>query len=1436
MILSEAVSFRKDLFFDGAVQINWFEEDEVLSAKAAKHFIFHGPDYHGVVGDEYEGSEFKLVDTAFFTEDLLKRVHGEIDDEPFMLAIAGYGTGKSHLGLTLASLLREPSSDVAIEVLNNIKRADQSIGNKVQAILDKQKKPHLVVALNGMKDFDLNNEIIRQIVATLNKEGLDTSFLEDLRPRFKHAVKFTQSFYSSLKSDFDKYFDENTSVDYIVERLNNQDEEVFQKVGEIFENKMGYRLQAAGQESLNDFIRITKEKYCGEGKPFAGLLIIFDEFGRYLEFAVQRPYIAGPGALQQLYETVQANSDGVFLLCFIQSELNAYVSRVAPELREELKRYVTRYDTVRKVYLSTNLETLIANLLEKKEMDIIEQSLDNMEETFDYLQASMKRWFPGIENHNLWLDQERFEKVIWKGCWPLHPLSTWMLYKLTTIGKSLQQRSALSFVAEVFDEYKNLQLELGETLWPVHFCREAMISEFLNSEQYGQQGATAHAYETTLQKYRHEFSDKEVAILKTVLLSTKIGIKLASQEDYFAALRMFSGLTDNQVQESVDLLENEFAVLMWNDSLKQYEISSEAVPKRQFLADLERKASEIDSEGKGELFRFYFNNWSEENTINTDFGSKNAIYTREWNYKVLYTDVNLLEGQISYAFRNWFEAVDVDVEKGQLIYCYLGPESNLESVKAKVREILETKIQEYNLDSNTGAPILIMFLHDSDGSFGENIAKYWTLQEVFRQGEYYNQYKNFIEDREREILKELKNQFAELKKDRQIVIATSQEIPSGRLNKILENLFDVVYPKRIPFPFDGFNTAKGNAAKNCQLFTRELFMGKMDQHWISSRNKQERNRAYNVLDQSWCVIGEDGFIRIKPNNQKVREIFDLMENKLESKGEEGTPVPMNLGEIMRLLLRPPYGCNKASAGLLIAIFIGKRKDHGIDLYKDGESISIENWLQIAIPRYFLDLTVLDATEVVQISEEIQSEWLKLLDEWESEKLLEKKIEFRDKAEELKERIQLPQHLYHQYRHLKEAADQAESRLNSLDDQINDALGKLKRGNESSNISFLSWGGADFADLLHSMRKERDLWSKEQLQEIKQCYDYARKKVKENFQQWVLKQKVSDIEALGKFKHNMLKKIGGNLKKLELEDEFQQLKEHVDKVEEEVNFAEEFKEIMKEVDAFVDNNQITDRTPVSILKNWIERGTEYYRKLEEASGKSNLIEEEIKNARQKVSKFVNTCNNQIEQYQERTGKVYNVEKINSLNDLTYWRNETADLIAINEGMDVDVEDLKLVQKQLDLIEKHIRKLEDFNLNEEELNDTYNECIKETEEYFSDDAPPLDYELIYSSLVNTIKEKREEAANEWMKKNMPDLGAISQFDVDKAMDTKNRLYNRPQYLSKEQQKKVQEVILACDNRIDALELEGILAKFNKLSDENKRQFLQNIKEQIEKLIEV
>ncbi|AEG14187.1 hypothetical protein Desku_0571 [Desulfofundulus kuznetsovii DSM 6115] len=1432
MKLADIVSFRKDLLFNGAVQISWFENDRLQAEKAAAHYVFHGPDYHGVAEEDLDGSSYKLVDTANFTLDILERINGKIADEPFALAIAGYGTGKSHLAVTLALLLSNPKSGVAGKIIDNITMADAAIGDRVRKILQKSNQPFLVVAINGMQDFDLCDEIIRQVLLVLNQNGLDTTVLENLRPRFKSAINFTESFFIPLKDDFEKYFGESCSVQEIVERLKCQDDETFRKVSAIYEQKMGSPIHAVGQESLHDFIRIAKETYCGPDKPFAGILIIFDEFGRYLEFAVQKPHIAGPGALQQLFECVQANGDKVFLLCFIQNELKAYISRVAQERREDMSRYVTRYDAVRKVRLSINLETLIANLLEKKNPEELERQVAGIDEPPASIQLYMKRWFPDIKNHALWMNINRFERVIYKGCWPLHPLSTWVLYKLTSIGKSLQQRSALSLLAEVYTAFQDGEFAPGRTIRPVDLCNEAMINEFLASERYGQQGATAHAYESVLQKYQYELSTNEKTVLKAVLVSAKIGVKVESKEEYLKVLAIFSGIGTDAVKDAVRSLEYEYAVLEWNELLHQYEITGDAVPRRAFIAQLEAKVAEIDSHKRANIFGQNYKKWTQLEIYNTDFGTQNNITTREWNFKVYFTNVSMLEGQIDYALRTWWDARGVDEEKGQLIYCYVGPESNIDAVKEIALKMMKSSMEKNDRDWGTGAPVAVILLHDADGTFGHKIAEYWVLQEQMSEEES-QKYANFILDRKNSLVQEMQNQFSELERARHIVFATDKQIARSRTKNMLTQLFDVIYPKRIPFPFDGFHTARGNAAKDCQVFTKELFLGNLDRDWISARSVQQRNRAYEVLDKSWGVISDDGSIRMKPSNNAVREIIELLESQLG--GTEGfeTQKPMNMGEAMRLLCAPPYGCNIASAGMILALFIGRRKNE-LNLLKNNQAVKFENWLQDAIPGNFFDLSVLEVTDVVRVSKDSLSEWENLLDEWDLETTLVGKVDFRNRAMELNERIPVPQQLYYKYKHLNDQANDALVKLNAWQHDIDEALEKvLNKGIEKDNFNWLSWGAAELADIIDRMLREGKQWTKEQVETVEKHLAYARLQTQQRFSKWLIRQTVVDIEQLSKFKHHMLKNIGSNLEKLGLDEEKKQLEAHVNKVEKHVHDIAEVKRTASDIENMVQNNKITSSTPVSVLNAWLEQVKEFAGRLEKAKKRTDIAQGDVEAAARKLVDFQQACKEQLVQYQERTANVYNIKDITSLSDIAYWRGEVASLILIYEGQEKDVEDLKLVQKQLDLVERHYRQLDDESLNEEEFEAACKRCIEENNNEFSDDAPPLDNELVYNGLIKTIRANRERAALEWMQHNVPDPQAIAGFDASMAMEYKTRLQKMPRVLSAQQVKIVREALAACERRLDELEVEGLLAKFQALSEENKKMFLRKLSNYIKSL---
>lgn len=1420
MILENAVSFRKDLLFNGAVQTGWVEEDVRLANKAAEHFVFHGPSYHGVPRNSVADAEHRLVDTASFTHDIVTRLAGDTYDDPFMLAIAGYGTGKSHLAVTLSRLLSEPESLTATRILDNLKRADSAIGTNVSALLKNIGKPFLVVTINGMKDFNLGGEIVRQIFRRITHDGLDTTALQTLRARFQHAINFARLSYDKLRQDFVDAFGP-CPLDEIIAKLKVQDEAAFVAISEIYERQMGSPIPVVGQESLHEFIRVTKDSYCGRGKPYAGLLILFDEFGRYLEFSVQKPFIAGSGALQQLFECVQSNGDAVMLVCFIQYELQAYISRVAPELRDDLSRYVTRYGSVSRARLSTNIETLIANLLDRKDTVFIRKEMEFARENNAEVYERIKSWFRELQSHALWNNRELFRRVVCEGCWPLHPLTVWTLVKLSTVGRFLQQRSALSLLAEVYDQSKDLVFENGKTIVPVDLCNDSLINEFLSSERLGQQGALAHAYEAVLEKHRHELGHNEIRVLKSVLLMSKLSTKVGSKKEFPVLLAAFSGLSPNAMERSLHLLEGELAILEWNEQTLRYEIVGDAVPRRAFLADLQTRVQEIDRTKRAAIFAQNYKVWAGLDVQPTDFGEKNRITTNDWRYTISLSTVEMLPGRIESAVDAWRQAVEPDQPKGQLIYCYVGPDSDLDSVKKHTYGLLKKNLANNNVKWESGAPIAVVFLNDKDGKFGSTLAEYWVLHNDMDEDDL-AKYQHFIPERQQALKVAMCDTFADLERERHVLFATGSAIPSSRLKNMLSQAFGAIYPKTLPFDFDGFGTVKGNAARDSQLFTKELITGGFDKDYISTLTCQQRNRAHRVLVESWGVLNSKGTLARKPRNGILREIMELLESRLRQ-ASTGSAKALNLGETVDLLCSPPYGCNLASAGLIIALFIGSRRNE-VNLVVAGAPIRVQKWLETAMRKKFFDLSVLADTELVEVSEDSLSQWERLLEEWELERTINGLLELREKAHHLQTRVPLPDQFSPKYRLLSDKAERARQALARFRRVLNEEIDKIGQGKKQRDLDIVSSAAVTLWELRDELLSDES-WTT-QVREVQHQIDSCRTFIREHFPTWLPQQKLSKTEDIPDFRFQ-LSQVMDNFERLGLSAERQALAEHVSLMEQQTKEAENAARLASDIEAFLAANTVSAITKVSTLRAWDRQVREkFLERLQSAEKSSQIRRADLSEARRKLARFQQDVRAMLNDYDRRSAAVSQITQLDSLDRLAYWRSQVNELIAAYDGEQQDVEKLLQVQKQLELLEKHSELLSDPSLTDDALVTRLHQCLAEMKQGFVSNAPILDVDLIYKGLYETVSTERKKKAATWMKLNMPVLEEIHCLTASEAHQLKTKLLARPAYLSRTQESLVQQALGACDARLDELEVEGLLARYRSLSPKSRALFLEAI----------
>ena len=1416
--LKDIVKFQSDRLFQGAVSIDWFLTDKEKRERAALSFVFHGPQYHGVTQADVGSTHgHDLQDTATFARTVIRSCF-ELEDQPFTLAIAGYGTGKSHLALTLATLLNDPGGDFADSILTNLAASDASIGREVRSLLKKQNKPPLIIALNGMQNFDLTSEFARQVVDQVKLRELDTQPLDELRPRFRQAANLIRVSNESVREELLDVCD-LSKIDQVIDALEKQDEQVYSKIHGFFDSE-GMPIRALGGESVRDVIDVVSREYCGENKPFSRLLILFDEFGRYTEFATTRSQIAGSGVLQDLFEAVQLHPDETTFVGFIQFELNAYVQRIAPEYRNDILRYVTRYQSANRVYLSVNLETLIASLIEKQNPDIIDSWFDTdfaVQESKEIM-GNLNAWFPQSNNHRLWRDRQLFHTIIRKGCWPLSPYATWLMFYLTVAGKHLQERSALALLGEIFQRYCNSNVtEDGKwSLTPADLWSDALEQELVNSEETGQQGSITLAYASVHARHGAQLSDESVQVLRAVVLASKLGLMVEDRDEAIQAIAELTGINSNDTFETVQQLQEEYNVLDWDESFKSFGILGDAVPRTQFLAFLrQRVATMYDEDGKAKLFASKASSWCDLlNDVDCDFSEGNRISTREWTYQGVASNLENLSTHLQFAADRWKKATGVDVPRGTVIYCYVDQNRNPDTIVSDARKVLRSLARGY---STLALPIFVVLLCDEEGTLGQTLAELSVMEEAITDSDMVR-FGSLIGAHKEKLLQSVQTQIDEMIRQRRYATGLKEELRSTRLRKVGTELFQEVYRKPIPFPFDGFNVLRGNAPDTCQQLITELIQGKLDFNGILAKPPRDKNRAIVVLHDTWNVFTKAGKINRRPVLPIVRSITEKWDKLLQS-GQQR----LLLKDIIEEVCLPPFGGNIASAGLLLGVFVAPRVENLV-VVRGEKQCAISQWVQEGIFRgKYLNLPRFDDLALVSIGE-ASTEWEGLFDEWEQEESYYGRSQCLVRAKELQQRVPVPPSFSFRFVHLEEQGLTAQVELRKVKIGKSESLQRIYQAEDRNDVGDLSWGAAELVKLRNRMKLEGSLWTQHEISDLDPSIEMATQTIIQIFPGWLSRQSpTSDApDVVGKFKHRMMRLIGGNLKELGLVEQYQELEVRTTDLVRNAETNAEAKQLIRNIRFWLNQHSDAIRiVRVAEVRGLMEVGKGYSAKLRGMDKRINLVE--IAEVGKLVGDFLRTLKETESNVTNRFSRLLQ-SQVPEGEQMDALREEIEELIRAFEGCKHDLEDLRNIRRVLQTYHRDYSQLQDKHLTWQEFTDRAENLRSEAKKTFGDEEIPWGVDDTYSNFYETISKQRKEASVCWIRTIESETLNLEVMSTNEADRLHRKTTHPPAILTEQHNKRLEKLVRTVEARLESLALEWLLERFRELPVISKRKFLE------------
>ena len=566
-------------------------------------------------------------------------------------------------------------------------------------------------------------------------------------------------------------------------------------------------------------------------------------------------------------------------------------------------------------------------------------------------------------------------------------------------------------------------------------------------------------------------------LLVAVTAAKKMRVVSSARSEYDHLLMSFSGASEKEHDASLLKLENKLGVLEWSDELKQYELITDAVTRGQYQKDLRKRVRDISNDTVKDIFVARAKGWADTlfQDVSTSFGQESEISTQEWAFVSQLATDKTIASAIELAFSDWREAIRPDQAKGQLIYAYIDKDVDTVELQSKAKKIVG---QQLKMHGCVKAPVWIVFVADISGRIQDYLRTLYVIEEGFDALER-DRYARFIpEDRESSLLG-FRAVIREPLTNR-VAVSAGVDLVGGRLAHEAGSMFKNVYSRALPFPFDGLGSKGGNGAADAASVARALFGKEVSAAWLDVQKVQLQNRVKLLLGRSWGVLDHQGKIANVPTNPAVKEVLGELE-KSHKKYPERT-----LAEDLHYLLMPPYGCNLASAAILLGLLVGRTAPLRAIHYQ-GEGIGLTDWLRVAFDKNgkFLQTAALEKTCLVFLKEDALTRWQAFLNEWEGETALELIVERLDRAQELRKSDPIPESLEANFKYLRDRAAAAEGELAQYDTLISEVESRFEAAAKKSNV------GEVFAVADKLLRKKSEIqlalnkWTQEQHAQIDQ---------------------------------------------------------------------------------------------------------------------------------------------------------------------------------------------------------------------------------------------------------------------------------------------------------------------------------------------------------------
>lgn len=372
------------------------------------------------------------------------------------ILIGPYGKGKSHLLLVLLALLEGKSKGLE-RVEERIEAVDKKAGTIIKEVW-KKKQPYLPVLVSAGRR-DLNETFLFAL-----QEALKRKNLTELVPRsnYSEAVKIIEKWQKEYPAVYEALEQlvqaEKQTVEDLKRQLENMNEQALKKFKAYYPKLTAGSVFApmVQMDALQVYQEINQQ--LAQKYGYAGIIIVFDEFSKYMEGHEREHFSSDMKTLQDMCELANhAQSPRVSVILVAHKSIHEYEKGIEKSVKNAFRGVEGRLKEVPFVVTAQNSYELIADSIQKREPAFAEAFKELKQDNVVQEMIDISYGLPCFTY--LFPKKEEYEKVVVRGCFPLTPLCA---YALLHISEKVAQNERSIFTFLTSKEQGSLSRVMGK--------------------------------------------------------------------------------------------------------------------------------------------------------------------------------------------------------------------------------------------------------------------------------------------------------------------------------------------------------------------------------------------------------------------------------------------------------------------------------------------------------------------------------------------------------------------------------------------------------------------------------------------------------------------------------------------------------------------------------------------------------------------------------------------------------------------------------------------------------------------------------------------------------------------------------------------------------------------------------------------------------------